>query len=62
MEVSALDPAVYVEQTAALLNLPLQPEHQPGVVENFARIQAIASLVIEFPLPADLEPAPIFQP
>lgn len=56
------DPADYVEQTAQLLDLPIAPEYRPGVVENFARIAAIATLVIEFPLPDDIEPAPVFEP
>jgi hypothetical protein len=54
--------ADYVEQTAQLLDLPIAPEYRPGVVENFARIAAIATLVMEFPLPDDIEPAPIFEP
>ena len=56
------DPADYVEQTAQLLDLPIAPEYRPGVVENFARIAAIATLVMEFPLPDDIEPAPVFEP
>lgn len=51
----------YVELTAELINLPLQPEHLPGVVENLERITAIAQLVIDFPLPLEIEPAPKFD-
>jgi precorrin-4 methylase len=54
--------ATYVEQMSELLNLPLDPEHFPGVVKNFATISAIATLVMEFPLPEDIEAAPIFEP
>lgn len=54
--------ADYVDQAATVINLPIQPEHQPGVIENFERIQAIASLVNEFPLPDHLEIAPVFEP
>lgn len=57
-----LDPALFVDQMAALVALPLQPEHRPGVVDNFARIVAIAQLVNEFPLPDDVEIAPNFEP
>jgi hypothetical protein len=32
----------YVDRTAELINLPLEPEHPPGVVVNFERIAAIA--------------------
>lgn len=56
------EPADYVEQTAQLLDLPIAPEYRPGVMENVARIVAIATLVIECPLPEDIEPAPVFEP
>jgi len=52
----------YVKQTASLLNLSLHPDHQPGVVENFTKIMAIAKIVNEFPLPAEVESAPVFKP
>lgn len=51
----------YVELTAELINLPLQSEHFPGVVANMERIAAIAQLVIDFPLPPEIEPAPKFD-
>lgn len=54
--------AEYVDTISQLVNLPINPEHRPGVVENFERIMAIAKLVTEFPLPEDLEAAPIFEP
>ncbi len=52
----------YVERMALLLDLQLNLEHRLGVVENFARIEAIAQLVNEFPLPDNIEAAPIFEP
>lgn len=60
MDEKTLDPAEYVDQMAMLLDLQLHPEHRPGVVENFARIMAIAQIVNEFPLPAEVEAAPVF--
>jgi hypothetical protein len=57
-----IDPTEFVEQAAAMIGLPLQPEHQPGVVDNFARIMAIAQLLIEFPLPEETEAGPVFKP
>lgn len=54
--------ATYVEQMSELLDLPLDPEHFPGVVKNFATISALATLVMEFPLPENIEAAPIFEP
>jgi hypothetical protein len=52
----------YVDRTAELINLPLDPEYRPGVVVNFERIAAIARLVTEFPLPPEVEVAPVFEP
>ena len=62
MNSNSLDPAEYVEQMALLLDLQLDPEHTPGVVENFATIMAIAQLVNEFPLPDEIEATPVFEP
>ncbi len=52
---------VYVEQMAKLLDLPIPPECEQGVIDNFIRMQAIAALVNEFPLPDHVETAPLFQ-
>ncbi|WP_414564388.1 MULTISPECIES: DUF4089 domain-containing protein [unclassified Anabaena] len=56
------DVVTYVEQMALLLDLQLTDAEHDGVVENFAKIQAIAQLVNEFPLPEDIEAAPVFKP
>lgn len=56
------DLTAYVEQMAELLNLEISSEYLPGVVENFAAIAKIASLVTEFELPATTEAAPTFEP
>lgn len=60
MNEKTLAASEYVDQMAMLLDLQLHPAHRPGVVENFARIMAIAQIVNEFPLPAEVEAAPIF--
>lgn len=52
----------YVEQMSQLLDLPLEPEYQPGMVDNMTKLAAIASLVMQFPLPEEIEAAPIFEP
>ena len=54
--------AEYVDTISQLVDLPIAPEHRPGVVQNFERIMTIAKLVTEFPLPEDIEAAPIFEP
>ncbi|HEY9675117.1 MAG TPA: DUF4089 domain-containing protein [Waterburya sp.] len=62
MDEQPIDITTYVQQTAQLLNLPLAPEHRPGVVENFSKIAVIATLVMEFPLPDTIVAAPVFEP
>ena len=52
----------YVIQAAALLNLPIAPEHLSDVAANLARLAATAGLLADFPCPAELQPAPVFEP
>jgi hypothetical protein len=56
------DVAAYVYAAAGLIGLPLDPAHRPGVVLNFERLARMAKLVMEFPLPDETEPAPVFHP
>ena len=58
----AFDAEAYVDAAAALIGLPLDPAHRPGVVLNLERIAAMAALVMEFPLPEETEPAPVYTP
>lgn len=51
-----------VDLMAQTLQIPLHPDHRPGVMANFARSAEIAQLVMEFPLPELQEMAPIFEP
>lgn len=55
-------PAAFVDQMAACVGLPIPEEYRQGVIDNFARIQAIAALVTEFPLPDGIEAGPTFDP
>ena len=52
----------YVLQTAKLLDLRLDSEYLPKVVENWLAITKIAALVTEFELPEEIESAATFQP
>ncbi len=52
----------YIEQTSPIIDLPIDPEYMPGVVDNLTRIAEIATLFTEFELPETIEPAPIFKP
>ena len=53
---------IYVDAAAKLVGLPLDPAHRPGVVLNIERIAQMAALFMEFPLPDETEPAPIYRP
>ncbi len=52
----------YVLETAKLLDLTIDSEYLPKVVENWLAITKIASLVMEFDLSKDTESAASFQP
>ena len=52
----------YIEQTSVMIDLPIDPEFMPGVVDNLTRITEIATLVTDFELPENIEAAPIFKP
>ena len=56
------DPETYVDAAAALIGLPIDPEYRSGVILNLERIAEMAALVMEFPLPDDAEPVPVFRP
>ena len=50
------------DATAALLGLPLAPEHRPGVLRYFALAAQLAELVNGLPLGVQDEPAEAFVP
>jgi hypothetical protein len=54
--------AAYVDRAAAIVGLPIAPEHRPDVIEQFARLMALGALFMEFSLPEDIEPGPVFRP
>jgi hypothetical protein len=55
-----LDLEAYARDAAALLGLPLDPAHLPGIAANLRVALRMAQIVEEMPLtPAD-EPAPVF--
>jgi hypothetical protein len=56
------DYAAYVDRTAEMLGITIAPNQRQGVIDNVMRTAAIAQLVMEFPLPPDLEAAPQFEP
>jgi hypothetical protein len=54
--------AQLVDLLAQTLQIPLDPDHRPGVIANLARTAEIAQLVMEFPIPDQIEAAPVFEP
>ena len=56
------DGKAYVEAAAQLVGLSLDPTSLPGVILNIERIAEMAGLVMDFRLPDDTEPAPVFKP
>lgn len=56
------DLETYVTVTAAALGLPIAPESRPLVIANLRSLMAAASLVLEFPLPEDVQAGSVFRP
>ena len=52
----------YAEHAAAAIGLPLDPARKAAVVQHLAVMLAAAALVLEFPLPDEVEAAPVFEP
>lgn len=51
-----------VAALGALLDLKIPSQYAAGVAENLERLLLQAALVMEFELPAETEPAPVFRP
>ena len=62
MSDSEFDVAAYVKQAAAIGGYTITAAQLPGVQENVLRIMGAAKLVLEFPLPDDVELASVFKP
>jgi Protein of unknown function (DUF4089) len=54
------DAAAYARLMADALDLPLTAEYAPAVAVNLAVAFRLAPLFLDFPLPDDAEPAPVF--
>ena len=52
----------YVIAAAKALDLPIAPEHLPGVVANLQRIEAIVSPLNAIALAPEDEAAPVWMP
>lgn len=56
------DLGAYVDETAKRVGLPIRPEHRAGVIRYVSGLLASAELILEFPLPDEVETAPVFEP
>ena len=57
----AFDPHGYAETMAKALNLPLDQANREEVARNLALAFRLAPLFLEFALPDEAEPAPVFD-
>lgn len=62
MPMNPQDFAAYVDAAAATLDLPLAPEHRPGVLQYFALAAGFARSLEEHQLAVADEPAGLFTP
>lgn len=60
-DASGLDAKAYAASMAQALGLPLTPEYEPQVEANLALAFRLVQLVLDFPLPDEAEPAPVFS-
>jgi hypothetical protein len=56
------NPKAYVDAALSLHGYSLSEQAQAAVVENFARIAAIAATFVDHPLQPHDEMAPVFRP
>lgn len=52
----------YIVAAAAALELPIAPEHMPGVLVNFERLAGVAAAVNAFELGSADESGPVWRP
>ncbi len=52
----------YAVQTAHTIGLPIAPEFRTGVAQTVERNATIIGPLLKFPLPEDVESAPVFTP
>jgi hypothetical protein len=60
--VSLVDEGAYPDQAARMIGLEIPARHRANVQRHISRAAAFAQLLTEFPLPDDVEAAPVFRP
>ncbi|MFN0160278.1 MAG: DUF4089 domain-containing protein [Burkholderiales bacterium] len=51
----------YVDAAGVALGLAITPEHRPGVIANFERLDTVARVVNDFVLEPEDEPGPVWR-
>jgi hypothetical protein len=59
-DATEVDMRTYADTMAKALGLPLTAEYVPQVEANLAVAFRLVQLVLDFPLPDEAEPAPVF--
>jgi Protein of unknown function (DUF4089) len=59
---TTVDWASYVDAMAALHDLSLTPERRTEVIRQMIYIETLARRFVDFPMEAEVEPAPVFRP
>lgn len=54
--------AAYVDAACAQHGIALAADERARVLAQYARLAAIAAPLVELPLSADVDPAPVFRP
>jgi hypothetical protein len=57
-----MDSETYVKLAAEAIDLRIPPERLAGTVLNFERSAALAKVLMEFDLPFESQPAPLYRP
>lgn len=55
------DAEQHLDHLAEIMGLEIRPEWRAGVAANLAVTAAMAALVLNVPLPDEVEPAPVFS-
>jgi hypothetical protein len=56
------DAEAYIDAALTWLDMPLDAAARPGVKMNLEIAARLATLVLEFPLDDEAEPAPVYAP
>lgn len=62
MKQTAFDPAAHVAHMETMMGLTIEEAWRPVVVMHMTAIGKAAQLVMDFELPEDIEPAPVYRP